>query len=163
MWNFFYSLQAPVSLSKTVTNVHFAKCFINIFHHCFKSPHICWTKHSWLMDSINLMASKPGRENMFMRSIIPIERHWKQQHYWKMKGHLFSSAVDVLVFIPEDGAGLLSEDANDVLPSAEITHQSVCEPPFPVIIPLRQPWWTEGGERVIRPPNLYPTCLVILC
>ncbi len=71
-----------------------------------------------------------------MRSIILIEHHRKQQHYWKMKAHVFSSVASALYFIPEDCAGLSSADANDVLPSAGISHQSVLEPRFPVIIPL---------------------------
>lgn len=83
------------------TAAHFENCFVNIFCHRFKSPRIHWSKHSWLMDSINLMTSKPRRENMFMRSIMPTERHWNQQHYWEMKAHLFSSAAMCSVFIPE--------------------------------------------------------------
>lgn len=77
----------------TLQNAHLAKCFVDICCHRFKSSHIYWTKHSWLMDPINLMTSKPRRENMFMRSIMPTEHHWKQKHYWKMKAHLFSSVV----------------------------------------------------------------------
>lgn len=120
------------SLLIYVANAHFAKFLVD-----FKSPHIYWTKQSWLMDSINLITSKTRRERMFMRSIITIEHHWKQQHYWKMKAHL---SCALFFFIPEDSAGLSSHDANDVLPSVEISHQSVYKPPFPVIIPLRQQW-----------------------
>lgn len=57
----------------------FAKCLVDFFSviFFFKSPHIYWNKHSWLMDSINLMTSKPRRENMFMSSIISIDRRCK--------------------------------------------------------------------------------------
>lgn len=133
----------------------------------FKSPHIYWTKHSLLMDSINLMTSKPRRENMFMRSIISIEHRCKTATLLEDERTSLFICGDVLFLFflssQRTARGLSSQDANDVLPSAGISHQSVYEPPFPVIIPWGRQWWTEGGERAIRPLNLYPTaCHLVL-
>lgn len=158
-------------LSSVLCVRSFYKMFCRLVLSSFNSTRIHWTQHSWLMDSINIMTSKPRRENMLMRSIIPIERNSKQQHCCKMKAHLFSSAmmfssvcVAFFFVIPEDSAGLSSQDANDVLPSAGISHQSVYKPLFPFIIPPRQQWWTEAGGEVIRPSNLLPhvSCHLVL-
>lgn len=80
---------------------------------------------------------------MFMRSIISIERRCKTATLLEDERTSLFICGDVLVLflffvIPEDSAGLSSQDANDVLPSAGISHQSVYEPPFPVIIPGRR-------------------------
>lgn len=64
--------------------------------------------------------------------------------------------VDVLVTIPEDSVGLSTQDANDVLPSAGISHQSVYDSPFRVIMPLRAAVMKRRrGEGAQRLPNLY--------
>ena len=75
---------------------------------------------------------------MFMRSIMPTRTPLKTETLLGDESASLFICGSVLVFIPADSAGLSSQDPNDVLPSPGISHQSVYEPPFPVIIPPRQ-------------------------
>lgn len=74
---------------------------------------------------------------MLMRRMLPNRALLKTLLKYESTS-LFISCGDVLVFISEDSAALSSQDANDVLPSAGISHRSVYKPPLPVIIPSRQ-------------------------